>query len=259
MLRAARRKLYVQLAPERWPGEGLSPLNAVICVAVLLATAVAIVETEPFVARGREQLFRTAEIGFGLFFAAEYLGRLWVVSEADDPRARWRRRVGFVLSPSGLIDLVVILTSFAPFLTQNAQMLRLLRLIRIVRLAKLGRLSVAMRYLGEAIGARRMELGLTAGMGLGLMVAGATLLYWLEGHVQPDKFGSIPRALWWAVITLTTTGYGDVFPITPAGKLVGGLMAICGIGVIALPAGIFASAFSDAVQRGRADKGEPNA
>lgn len=255
MLPTLRRKLYVQLDPSRWPARGLSPVNTLVCAAILLATAIAVIETEPLVTRGREHLFRIAEVAFGLFFAAEYLARLWVVAEADDARPIWRRRLRFVLSPSGLIDLAVIATTFAPFLTANAQMLRLLRLIRIVRLAKLGRMSAAMRHLGHAVASRRMELGLTAGLGIGLMVTGATLLYWIEGEVQPDKFGSIPRALWWAVITLTTTGYGDAYPVTPPGKLVAAFVAICGIGVIALPTGILAAAFSDAIQRADVAKG----
>jgi voltage-gated potassium channel len=246
---ALRRKLHDQLDPAS--RAGLSPLNTLICVAILLATASAVLETEPLLSGGREQLFRATEIGFGLFFAAEYLARLWVAAEADEPGPAWRRRLRFALSPGGLIDLLVVATTFAPMLTANAQMLRLLRLVRIIRLAKLGRMSAAMRHLGEAMASRRMELALTAGLGVGLMLAGATLLYWIEGEVQPDKFGSIPRALWWAVITLTTTGYGDVYPVTPAGKVVAALVAISGIGVIALPAGIFAAAFSDAVQRAR--------
>ena len=255
MLVDARRKLYDQLDPPHWPGRGLSPVNAVLVVAILLATATAVLETEPVLTQGREHLFRAAEIGFGLFFAGEYLARLWVAAAADEPGAAWRKRLRFAVSPAGLIDLAVVATTFAPFLAANAQMLRLLRLFRIVRLAKLGRMSAAMRHLGEAVASRRMELALTAGLGAGLMVTGATLLYWLEGEIQPDKFGSIPRSLWWAVITLTTTGYGDSYPVTPAGKLVAAAVAICGIGVIALPAGIFASAFSDAVQRGREERG----
>lgn len=254
MAHALRRKLYVQLDPSRWPASGLSPLNALICTAILVATISAVAETEPLIARGREALFARLEIGFGLFFAAEYLGRLWTAAEADGARPPWRKRLRFVLSPSGLIDLLVLATTFAPFLTSNAQMLRLLRLFRIARLAKLGRMSTAMRHIADAVASRRMELALTAGFGAGLMVAGATALYWLEGAVQPDKFGSIPRALWWAVITLTTTGYGDVYPVTPAGKLVASLVAICGIAVIALPTGILAAAFSDALQRAREAK-----
>ncbi len=127
--------------------------------------------------------------------------------------------------------------------------LRLIRLIRILSLAKLGRLSSALRHLGDAILSRRYELLATLGLAVCLLVIGASALYWLEGALQPDKFGSIPRALWWSVITLTTIGYGDVYPITVAGKYVAGIVAVAGIGVIALPTGILAAAFSDAVQR----------
>lgn len=81
------------------------------------------------------------------------------------------------------------------------------------------------------------------------------LLYWAEADSQPDKFGSIPRSLWWSVVTLTTVGYGDVYPVTPLGKFFSGLVAIAGIGLIAMPTGILAAAFSDAVQRRKGAKG----
>ena len=86
---------------------------------------------------------------------------------------------------------------------------------------------------------------------IGLLVFGATALYLVEGHIQPDKFGSIPRSLWWAIITLTTIGYGDVYPVTVVGKIIAGFVAICGIGLIAMPTGILAAAFSDAMERSR--------
>jgi len=86
------------------------------------------------------------------------------------------------------------------------------------------------------------------------LIAGATALYWAEGSVQPDKFGSIPRSLWWAAVTLTTIGYGDVLPITPLGKFIAVLVAVAGIGLVALPTGILASGFSEAVQRERGAK-----
>lgn len=112
-------------------------------------------------------------------------------------------------------------------------------------------MSRAWRDIAAAIHSRRTELILTLGLALIAMLVASTFLYWAEGDVQPDKFGSIPRALWWSVVTLTTVGYGDVYPVTPLGKIFAAILAVGGIGLIALPTGILAAAFSDAMQRRR--------
>lgn len=249
-MRNIRRILYEQLDPPSWPNRGLSPLNAALCLLILVATGVAILDTEPLVTRGNELLFHRIELVFGSLFLLEYLARLWAIPEGS-PGPAWRCRLNFVISPWSIVDLLVIATSFAPFIAANGQMLRLLRLARILRLAKLGRMSSAIQHLTQAVMSRRLELGLTAGIALGLLVFGATALYLAEGHIQPDKFGSIPRSLWWAIITLTTIGYGDVYPVTVVGKIIAGFVAICGIGLIAMPTGILAAAFSDAMERSR--------
>jgi voltage-gated potassium channel len=150
-----------------------------------------------------------------------------------------------------LVDLAVLFLTFAPFVGVNGQMLRLVRLLRIIRLAKLGRMSAAMRHIVFALASRRYELILTMMFALCLLIFGASALYWLEGDLQPIQFGSIPRALWWAATTLTTIGYGDVVPITPVGKIVASIVALAGIGLVAMPAGILAAAFSDALRRDR--------
>lgn len=245
--RTAKGWLYRQLEPDAWPHKGLSPVNMLIVGVILMGTFAAILQTEPLVFVGRERLFLTIEIAFGVFFTAEYLARLWVASHRPGNSATYNR-LSFVFSFSGLLDLAIIIATFAPFVTVNIIILRLVRLLRIVRLAKLGRMSVAIRRLTKAVSSRKYELLFTMGLAVTVLVFGATALHIIEGDIQPDKFGSIPRAMWWSVVTLTTIGYGDVYPITVLGKIFAAIVAMAGIGLIAMPTGILASAFSEAVR-----------
>ena len=245
-----RKKVHIQLDPKAWPGRGLSPANRLLVAAILVATVSAIVGTEPSVARTYAGTFSVLELFLGLVFAVEYLARLWsVVERRKAGVSPTVERLRFALSPSALIDLLIIVITLVPFFAINVMALRLVRLLRILRLAKLGRMSSALGLLYGVVASRRYELMVTLGLASTLLIFGASALYWIEGDLQPDKFGSIPRSLWWAVITLTTIGYGDVYPITPAGKFVAGLVAISGIGLIAMPTGILASAFSEAMRK----------
>lgn len=245
-----RERVHVQLDPRAWPTRGLSPTNTILVGAILLATVSAIVGTEPTVVKRFAGTFSALELGLGIGFAVEYLARLWSVVERRTPGVSPAvERLRFAVRPSALLDLAIIVITLVPFFAINVMALRLVRLLRIFRLAKLGRMSSALRLLYGVVSSRKYELMVTLGLASTLLIFGASALYWIEGDVQPDKFGSIPRALWWAVITLTTIGYGDVYPITPAGKFVAGLVAISGIGLIAMPTGILASAFSEAMRK----------
>ena len=155
----------------------------------------------------------------------------------------------YALTPVAIFDFLAVMPLFLTILGSEAYILRLLRLMRIMRLAKLGRYSAAAKAIGKAINSRRHELVVSLFAGVLLMLVAATCLYIAEGATQPEAFGSIPRAMWWAIATLTTVGYGDTYPVTAIGKVFAGLTAIIGIGLVAMPAGILAAAFSDVLQK----------
>ncbi|MDI1351987.1 MAG: ion transporter [bacterium] len=229
---------------------GLSKLNKLIIFIILLSLFLGIIETERTVYLKYELLFLISEGIFTFIFAMEYLARVWV--SIEDPR--YTSRLRYILTPTAIIDLMtVILILFTAFGTQGF-VLRLARVFRVLRIAKLGRYSVAMRTIIDAIYLRRFELAISSGMGALALVISSSILYTLEGDIQPEHFGSIPRAMWWSIMTITTVGYGDVYPITPLGKFFGAVTAVIGIGLIAMPTGILAASFSDAIQNIKKNK-----
>lgn len=240
-----RQRLAAELEPRAV--RGLSGLNLVLAILIVASVAAAVLETEPTVSRGREALFRTLEIGFAFVFAVEYLARVWTAAE----RGGWRARLRWLLSPAAILDLLAVLPVLAIAGLGPFYLLRLLRLARILRLAKLGRLSSAWSLLAGVVGSRRFELMLSFLAAMVVVLFSATLMFMVEGEVQPAKFGSIPRSMWWSVVTLTTIGYGDVYPITPPGRLVAAVTALLGIGLIAAPTGILAAALSEALAERR--------
>ena len=246
-----RRKAYLQLFESSRPGGAISVTNRCIIAIILLSVAFSIVATDPSLAEDYRRQIILIEMAIGLIFLIEYCMRLWAAAEHEGEGGDWTKRWNYARSPLALIDLVVVIASLLPFLVTSAAILRLLRLVRLAALMKFGRFSSSLRELGKALAERRYDLYVTFALALALLVFGATALHWVEGKVQPEAFGSIPRAMWWSIITLTTVGYGDVSPITPLGKFLASLVAICGIGLVAMPTGIIAAAFSDAMQRQR--------
>lgn len=251
MALGVRRRVFEELEPHARSELGLSHANKFLVVCIVLASALAILDTEPMVAGGREGLFRVAELAFGAIFTVEYLLRLWIAP--DNPQwAKYRfPRLRYAFSVQAIIDFLAIVPTFFAFGGGGSVLLRFFRVLRIMRLAKLGRMSNAWHDLATALSERRHELILTVSIAGFVLLVASTLMYWAEADAQPDKFGSIPRAMWWCIVTLTTVGYGDVFPMTVLGKALAGLVALAGIGLIAMPTGILAAAFSDVVQRRR--------
>lgn len=250
-LRALRLQVYRQLEASAWPGRGLSPANLFLAILIVVTVAAAILETEPLVARGHELLFARMEIVVGAIFSIEYLLRLWVAVE--NPRfAKCRYpRLRYAVTPIAIIDLVAILPALFAVGGAQTLVLRFFRVLRMLRLAKLGRTSRAWDEIRDALYERRYEFALILGLlAISVLIAGS-LLYWAEAEAQPDKFGSIPRSLWWAIVTLTTVGYGDTFPVTGLGKFLAGIITVIGVMLVALPTGLFAASFTEGMQRHR--------
>ena len=245
--RSLRSRVHRQLSPEG----RMTPTAHFLIWAILIATALAIAETEPLVSQGRERWFHAAELAFAAIFSVEYGLRLWAAPETGMSRLRWMR------TPTAIIDLVAILGSLLPFVGANTMLLRMLRVIRLVRIAKLGRFSRAFGIMERAVRSRASHFAVTFMLFAFFLVAASAVIYLIEGENQPDKFGSIPRSLWWTAVTMTTVGYGDVVPATAIGKVVAALVSIGGIVLIAIPTGIIAASFSDefaAEERLRAEK-----
>lgn len=242
-----RARLAVHVDPELNPAPGLSRFNRIIVLAILAVVIVGVLETEVRFIERMGNWLPVLEILFFLFFATEYLLRLAVARFNPRYGTAWR----YALTPAALLDLAVLISFLTPLLGLEAAVFRLLRLARLVRLARMGRYSQAMRLLYAAMVSRGPELVISISIALALMLATATLLWLVEAPGQPEAFGSIPRALWWAVATLTTVGYGDIVPITALGRLFAAATALCGIGIIALPTGVLAGAFSDAIRQAR--------
>ena len=252
-VQALKQAVFDQVDPSAREGR-ISLTNKIVIGLIVAAVFAAILETEPTVAAGNERLFRDLEIVFGSLFLVEYLARLWVADMSPAcAGSRWPR-LKFMASPSAVIDLLSILPALFAVAGGATLALRFVRFFRILRLAKLGRFSNAWRDVGDAIRSRREELFIAFSLAGFILLVSSTLMYLAENEAQPDKFGSIPRTMWWAIVTMTTVGYGDVYPVTPVGKFLSGLVSVAAIGLIALPTGILAAAMSDVMQRRREGK-----
>ncbi len=239
-----RRFIYKQLHQRPFERGGLSASNWIIFAAICLSVLLVIVETErPFYFRNR-QTFALIDYAFGAFFAIEYVLRVWSVGVRKRYRGL-RGRLKYMLQPTALIDLLVVVPFFL-ISNSNVFLARIIRLVRILTVIKIGRYSQSFGLVREAIWSRRHELMLSA-MTTCLVLLLASTVMWI---IEPDpEFSSIPRALWWGVVTLTTVGYGDVYPQTVLGKICSGITALCGVGLIAMPAGILAAAFGEAISK----------
>jgi voltage-gated potassium channel len=244
-----RQRLYGILDQGSGADRLSAAVNWTLIGLIIVTLASTVLESVPRLAAQHGEAFEAIEYIALITFSIEYAARLWTAIE----HPRWRRfgpirsRLRLAASPAGLIDLVAVLPFWLSLFI--AADFRAFLVLRLIRFFKLTRYSPAMRSLLEALYSERRAL-----VGCFVILCGATLIaaalmHVAEGATQPEKFGTIPDAMWWAIVTLGTVGYGDAVPVTAAGRLVAGLTIFVGLLMVALPVGIVATAFANEVHR----------
>lgn len=219
-----------------------------ILTLILLNILAIILESIAPIAQKFGNAFRIFEIGSVTVFSIEYLMRLYVSDLTHPAKSRVQSLFRFIFSGYGLVDLLAILPFYLPFVLKvDLRFIRVLRLLRFFRIFKMNRYNQSLKLIGDVVKEKRTELAITGFVAFITLLIASILMYYIEGPVQPDKFPNIISAFWWAIATLTTVGYGDVFPVTALGKVVSGSIAVLGIGLVALPTGLISVGFIEKI------------
>ncbi len=259
-MKRVKEALYQILEVSQSEERDLSWYFDLVLMILILANVVAIIlESVKWIYTPWRGYFELLEVISVIFFTIEYPLRVWTITVDPEYRHPVKGRLRFVFTPLALIDLLAILPFFVRIAGIDMRFIRILRIFRIFRLFKIVRYVAALRILGNVWNNKRAELGISLTFMIFLLLITSCLMYFVEFEAQPETFSSIPATMWWGVATLTTVGYGDVYPITTLGRLLGGAIAIMGVGLFALPAGILAAGCADEISRHRKSMEEAEA
>lgn len=239
--------------------DGISRLVDVILLVLIIANLAALViSTDRRIHDAAPSFFLWFEGGSFCIFAVEYLLRVWSCTTEPGYEHPVSGRVRYVFRPLMLADAAAVFSFFIILVVppDNEVNLGALRALRVVsRAALLARYSPGLQALTLAVSSRRNELLAVVSVVGALLILASSLMYYVEQSAQPEEFSSIPATMWWGIITVTTVGYGDIAPVTSLGRLLAGVIALLGIGIFALPAGILGSGFMEQVGRRRNSSG----
>lgn len=251
MNKSLKKRIFGILEPG---DEDSKYFDTFIMILISLNVAAVVLETVDWLNAGYGWLFRAFDMFSVAIFTVEYILRAWSCTENPRFGAPFSGRLRYLITPMAIIDLLAILPFYLPFVIPDLRFVRALRLFRLFRILKLARYSDALKTFAEVLNLKKEELGVTLFATLIMLTVASSMVYEAENEVQPEAFANIPDAMWWGVVTLTTVGYGDIYPKTALGKFIGSFVVIAGVGLFALPAGIMASGFSEVLQRRKEKK-----
>lgn len=224
-------------------------VNVMLIVLISTNVIAIVLESEAEIRNAYEHFFNGFEVFSVAVFSVEYVLRLWTANENPAYREPFTGNLRYAVQPLPIIDLLAIVPFYLPFLGVDLRLLRILRVLRIFRIFKIVRYVKALSLITTVLKDRKEELTVSTILMFFMLLITSTFMYYIENDAQPEQFSSIPKTMWWGIATLTTVGYGDVYPVTGLGKFLGGMIAIIGVGLFALPAGLLASGFSEELSK----------
>ena len=247
-----------------------SRISTIIMALIVLSIVAVVIESDAVISANYHSLFLYFEIIAVFVFTLEYLARIYTASLAYPHLSRSKAIWKCITSPMAIVDFLAILPFYIelvlsilplifPSMHESTGMLdlrfiRVLRLMRLLRIFKLNRYNSSMKLIGDVMKEEKEKLFITIFMTGILLVLSSALVFTVEHDSQPDQFPNIYSSMWWAIATLTTVGYGDVYPVTPLGKILSGVIALLGIGLVALPTGILSGSFVQAINEEKTKK-----
>jgi voltage-gated potassium channel len=244
-----RAKVYHTLIRSEKKGDLSWYVDLFIITLIFANVIVIFISSINEIALEYEVIFRYFEYFTIIIFTIEYILRLWTANLDPAYKNSFLGTLKYAVSPMAIIDFLAILPFYLTFVGIDLRLIRIFRVFRIFRLFKIVRYVSALNVINDVVRQKREELIISVIFISILLVVSSTVMYHIENEAQPEAFSSIPQTMWWGIATLTTVGYGDIYPITPMGHLLGGIIALFGIGMFALPTGILASGFSQEIAR----------
>lgn len=249
--RTIRQRIYSILFLDGYSGKIHRYFDLFLIFVIVLAIIFIICDSVAALHIHYQKLFSRIDNIVSAIFLVEYIGRIYAICEDKTYRQPFGGRLRYAVTPGAIVDVIAILPIFIPFFL--AVDVHSLWIVRLFRIFKLSRYSPALRIILDVLREERSALGGALFIFVNIIIVAACLLYFVEKDVQPDKFYNIPMAIYWAVVTLTSIGYGDIYPITAIGQFITMLLAVIGIGMVALPAGILANGFVEKLHAQKRD------
>lgn len=231
-------------------GDIFSKIFDIAIISLIILNVVSIIVDTFNVPEFVAKILSYIEITSVIIFTIEYALRIWTADLLRPEMSPIKARIRYIFSFMALIDLLAILPFYLPFLIPiDLRVLRALRIIRLLRMFKINRYTTALKTVGNVFKAKASELMSSMLVVLILMIVAAVLMYNIENAAQPKAFENAFSSFWWAIATLTTVGYGDIYPVTIAGKILSSIIALLGVALVAVPTGIISAGFMEQIHK----------